>query len=584
MIYTFQDTTRGVTGATGATGETGSILLPAEAVSIDGQYIEEAIDGYRILYVTGRESLAAEINATVVGTADGETVKGTRYPARVLTVGFQLIASSDSDFRDKFNHLNNLLSMDEADFIINDEPDKFFTGIPIMDLDIPAGRNAVTGEYQIYCSYPFKRSTVVYEKSPTSISETSAEFTIAYNGNYPARPILRAEFAGALDGGDHTDDGDCGFVAFVDDSENIIQLGNPEALDLDPEKTASQLLNRTFSTTSGFSTTGGKTWGNKTIAGSTSANQSITDTYWKSGAGQTQKYVKPTYGSGSSWHGPILHKSYNDGFVDFDIACVHRLCVNSTKQCGSFELGAYNVDGSTYTMICGVVIEKSGSGTKGTVRYIVNGSQAGTANIDLSYYNTHFGYCKRTPVYKTQYYDKKKKKWQDKKIKKAKTRQVVSRYTYTQSNLNTTIKKSGAKVTFKVGNLAQKTFTVSAIAETVSHDISLHFGQKGSTTAFHTNAVHSLKLTRKGGPAFDDYQNVFTAGDIVEADCNDASVYIYRAGSDEGQRVPEYGALGNDWESFTLQRGVNVIGVSWSPWVNTNYKPTLKILYNEVYI
>ena len=137
------------------------VTLPKEAVSINGTYIEKILDGYSTLYVKGRESLGVELNTYSVGTANGEKVKGKRYPARVLTVGFQLLADNETEFRQRFNQLNNLLSLDEADFVFNDEQDKYFTGYAVMDASVEAGRNNVTGEWKIYCAYPFKRSVDV---------------------------------------------------------------------------------------------------------------------------------------------------------------------------------------------------------------------------------------------------------------------------------------------------------------------------------------------------------------------------------------------------------------------------------------
>ena len=93
--------------------------LPSEAVSINGQYLESVVEGYRTLYTKGRESLAVELNTYSVGVADGETFKFKRYPARTLKVGFQLVAPDTWEFRRRFNQLNNLLSLDEADFIYN---------------------------------------------------------------------------------------------------------------------------------------------------------------------------------------------------------------------------------------------------------------------------------------------------------------------------------------------------------------------------------------------------------------------------------------------------------------------------------
>ena len=172
---------------------TSTTSLPAEAVSINGTYLENIVDGYRTLYVKGRESLGTDLTTYSVGTADGEKVKGRRYPARVLTVGFQLLCADDAEFRMRFNQLNNILSIEEADFIFNDETDKFFTGYPVMDASVEAGRNNVTGEWKIYCAYPFKRSidTVTLSSDDASgvvVGDNSATFTFNYDGVIPAKP------------------------------------------------------------------------------------------------------------------------------------------------------------------------------------------------------------------------------------------------------------------------------------------------------------------------------------------------------------------------------------------------------------
>lgn len=560
--------------------------LPIEAVSIDGTYIEDLISGYKTITTTGREALTPEIESLSVGSADGEVMKYSRNPAREITVEFFLQGSSMPDMRSKLNHLNNILSADEADFVFNDEDDVFYTGKALPQASISKYKNGLKGSFIIYCVYPFKRSVAVVEATPAVINEHSAQFIINYQGTYPARPVLQAEFAGAKVGGDYSDDGDCGYVAFLDEAENIIQLGNPDAIDLDAYSTAEQLVNREFTDTSGFTTTDGSTFDGEVISGSVAANQAITDTYWKNGAGQTLKFAKPAYGTDAlHWHGPILWKQVRQlGAINWNISAVHRICCDNTGQCGSFEIGAYNASGSALTMVAGILIIKSASGSNGTVKYVVNGKVVKTETIDLSYYNTNFGYCKRTATYKTQYYNKKTKKYQDKKIKGAKTRNVINGYRYTQSNLNTSITKSGSAVTFKVGNLAAFTYTNVDIEEMIVHNLSMHFGQFKGIAALHTNAINSVRFTMNPTGAFADIPNVFTSGDIVEADCNDASVWLKHANTEEGQLAPQYGALGNDWEDFTLTKGTNIINAVWSDWVNTDYKPTLKILYNEVYI
>ena len=392
------------------------------------------------------------------------------------------------------------------------------------------------------------------------VSGTSATFTFDYKGTQPARPILRAEFASAKSGGDYTEDGDCGFVAFLDPDENIIQLGNPDVINVDALNKNATLANSVFDAFTGWTNSG------LTIA-------DITDTYWENGTGQTQKYAKGT--------GTLTRTT--TGAIGFEFDIVHRLCVDAPAQTGSFKLHLKN----GANVIVGFEIEKTGNGTAGTVKYILNDKVVGTDTVDLSYYNTNFGYCNRTPVYvnETYYtqvvtYVKKKKKKKKKVVTYVpNTRAVQTGWNYTQSNLNSGISRDGGVVTFSIGGLADRTFKDSDI-ETTSVTTVLFT----TTGNFHTNALRSCAFVSKKGVPFADIPNVFTAGDIVEADCNDANVYLYRNGSADGHLEAQYGALGNDWEDFELKVGQNVIRAVWSSWVNASYKPVIKIIFNEVYI
>ena len=152
-------------------------------------------------------------------------------------------------------------------------------------------------------------------------------------------------------------------------------------------------------------------------------------------------------------------------------------------------------------------------------------------------------------------------------------------WNYTQSNLNSGISRDGGVVTFSIGRLPDRTFKVSDIDTTVASDVRFV-----TTVTFHTNAIRSCAFISKKGVPFAEIPNVFTAGDVVEADCNSANVTLYRDGSVEGHLEPQYGALANNWENFDLKVGTNVIQAVWSDWVDENYIPTIEIECNKVYI
>ena len=72
-MYNFTDTTE----------QAGKNSLPAEALQINGEYIEDLIEGYRTLYVTGRELNETEITEIQIGDTDGTDYHGRRLDSRV---------------------------------------------------------------------------------------------------------------------------------------------------------------------------------------------------------------------------------------------------------------------------------------------------------------------------------------------------------------------------------------------------------------------------------------------------------------------------------------------------------------------
>ena len=82
----------------------------------------------RQLYVSGREIISAEITDTVVGAADGSLYERRRYEPRTILVGYQLIAKSNEEFCEAFNHLNGILNAEQAHISFNDELDKYYIG------------------------------------------------------------------------------------------------------------------------------------------------------------------------------------------------------------------------------------------------------------------------------------------------------------------------------------------------------------------------------------------------------------------------------------------------------------------------
>lgn len=239
--------------------------LPAEALQLNGEYIENIIDGYRTLQVSGREAMSQELESYEVGIRDGSRLKSRRYPARQITVVYQLLANSVEDFREKYNQLGRILNVENAEMIFADEPDKFFRGTPEELGDVDPGRNSVVGEINFFCADPFKYSVIEYEAEP-SLDEGSV--LIDYNGTYKAYPTLEASFYSedeVSEDGESvtalTGAGDCGYVAFFTEDEKIIQLGDPEEADTETAYEKSQtLINQKFMDSSSWGSAAKNLW------------------------------------------------------------------------------------------------------------------------------------------------------------------------------------------------------------------------------------------------------------------------------------------------------------------------------------
>ncbi len=171
-MYAFIDTTE----------SPGDYSLPAEAVQINGEYIENKIEGYRTLAVSGREMLGAEIEEREINSIDGTKYLYRSYPARDIEVTFQMLASSAQELTDKFNRLNKILYAEQAQLIFADEPDKFFVGTPSGVEKPEAGRNNVVASFTLHCSDPYKYATVKKEFEAT-LQDGALTATIQNEGN-----------------------------------------------------------------------------------------------------------------------------------------------------------------------------------------------------------------------------------------------------------------------------------------------------------------------------------------------------------------------------------------------------------------
>lgn len=204
-MYAFVDTVNsGIVGTN----------LPTEAMSYNGVYLENEIDGYRTLSVTGRELMESEVTDQEIDGMDGSYYRYKTTPARTITVRYQLLARGSREFRDAFNKINKLLSGEQVKVIFNDESDKYFIGTKTSNTQVDGGSNNVIGEIEIYCSDPRKYSTT--EKEFTAIDGV---LNIVNEGTVPVSIDYDVQTTS-----------ETGYIGLVSE-EGIMQYGKIEELD-----------------------------------------------------------------------------------------------------------------------------------------------------------------------------------------------------------------------------------------------------------------------------------------------------------------------------------------------------------------
>lgn len=567
-MYKFIDTTEASESA----------LLPSEALKINGEYIEDIVPGYRTLTVSGREALSPEIDAYETGVRDGSVLKSKRYPARTIIVQYQLIAESNEAFRVAYNKLARVLDVENAELIFNDEADKFFIGTPSAIGEVEPGRNAVIGEFEIFCADPFKYSTAIYEAMATYIPAVTEEgeeyvehaFWVDYKGTYKSYPTFEAKFFSENEvSSDGTTVqkimglGDCGYLAFINENSKILQFGNPEEVDGIKQPKSQTLVNQKFWEVEKWDSAMESLWLlNNGISAMEQVEQTGTAGFRLSSEHTGSRNVLSCidYGAGAGWHGCFVTRNVpadSSGYVgasrcvltyDLNIACNTISAQDTRQQRGAFQALLVSGSGSTRKVVAGIAVVKGNDTSKGRLEFYVNNQKVQTIEIDLSLRNKYFGLPNNG-------------------VSAIKT---------------CIIKKDGGTITFDAAGFVSS-FYVSELEDVDVTQITfsfLKYGNGTSRTQLPHNSVSSVNFVKHNCPILET-PNTFGCGDTFSADCRNAEV------KHNNLSAPEIGALGNDWEDFYLKPGVNQIGVAYSDWLeedNDDVAPELKMKYREVFL
>lgn len=361
-----------------------------------------------------------------------------------------------------------------------------------------------------------------YKVTETSVTAVDEAALITYNGTYPAYPVLEI-----------TANSNLGFIGISDDDGHVIQVGDP----LDPDQEADLPDTESVVTIDGKPPTA---W---TL---NDAGFNLLNTRTKTGSVSTatvegKSATKPAYGSATGWHGPLISYDlpYVPGSIDYPVNATFQwkhLFYDSTsknKQLGMFQAEMRASDG---TNIAGVIIFHSKSGAKNSyIRLYVAGAQVKELTFSATKANA---------------------------------------YTGTKGG-NGSMEKFGDTITFRIGSKIFS-FSNTAIETAKVAKCGIFMGQNGASTALAANCVYQATIISHQVESHQAIPNKIQSGDVIEVETRSGTIYV------NGVPAEDLGALGNDYETFTLKPGLNVIGFTCSDWASDD--PTYKVRYKEAFI
>lgn len=196
---------------------------PAEAMKIDGQYIEDLIPGYQTLQVGGRELLKQDAKSNPIGISDGEMLEYVRNPSREITVGYQLIAADEKSFRTAFYKLSGILHGDTHQVSFNDDLSVYWNAVLTDVDDVPKGRNAITSSFTLFVPDGIAHSVATktfdnmpYKNVPVNMLTGTAASKSYHGTDYAINPIAYVEVP--IPGTSYS------FSANSDNSDHVISI------------------------------------------------------------------------------------------------------------------------------------------------------------------------------------------------------------------------------------------------------------------------------------------------------------------------------------------------------------------------
>lgn len=493
--------------------------------------IEELIPGYKTNYVSGRDSMMADVYEIDTEVRNFSRFRRRKRLKRELTVGFVIVSTTPEAYHIACNKLKGLLfslDSDDQEIWFEDESDVFYKGtVTNVTCDKFANISTGGGSITITCSDPRK-----YAREETEVEIQNGSFLVDYTGTYPSYPILEAIANSEL-----------AFISFTNQNNKILQFGNPEKIlgQEEGEVEKSEIrFDKTFtgSVPSDWTRNSGKLSDDLTTHHVRNGTlkiiaQGITADSYGTATGDNNVYgVSITKQIPNSSLGTVGAKNWT---VNWE----HLFYSENVKAWGEIAICiAGKLDGSgSLRSIAEVHIVKNTVGTNGANLY---------------------------------FYINNKSQKRDNNSFTIEERNSITGITGGKSSIT----KLGTKYTFNISNMVYE-FTDST--NLIATEVTVVFNAYKGKVLMPMNALKRITFTSHGDSitSVEDIPNPIANGDDIVADCASGEVTV------NGTLRYGLGAIGNDWEEFMLTPGANEIQCLYDTGVTA---PEFKMRYREVYL
>lgn len=515
-----------------------SLPLPDSAMKIGDMYLEEEIIGYRTNSVKGRETMDVDITEISVGKSDGSTYRYKKEQTRSLAISFILIADATSEYQDLARKFKQVLSKEEQHFIFRDEPEVYYIGtVESIDAEPIIYMEGVgcAGTINIHCSDPHKYA--VQETTVYATLDNGYTFGVDYKGTYPTKPKFEVTMSG-----------DNGYVGFLDQNGHILEFGNVDEADGENKQRNERLVQ-------------------------------LSD--FKNAKDDVGGYdiMHPKYGSnGELGTGRISTGGHTDDYL---------ILRNSGRP--------YNTAGGGLRTIEIPVDSQGEKGAKNWYSYFhlifYAGAMGQTGEMSIAFCTednkliagcnwfktdkTGNSGCYQFITYQNPDPGSPLMPWKVLKTWYYTTSHIHSQNPWYSDWGHCDLRKEGSKLTFFYYG-SYYPYTIPEIENMVCTKIQIAIKEYDNHSMLYYYGFNAMSFDKLNVNYWVDSTNLFAKGDKLEVDVNTMEVTL------NGMDKSSIGKIGNDWDNFKLQPGVNQIKAVLSSWNTT--PPTLKMTYREAFL